>query len=111
VATQVRNPNLTCQLRDFRGYTISGISSAQLGVKFTETEKAGGVLSVIFWWPVSLSPGSYSFYLGLSDFQSSSHFIVIDREYGVSPFTVVDNGQLFHGVVDLKARCEKLSPP
>lgn len=109
VAPKVRNPNLTCQLCDFRGYVISGISTGRLGMNLREIGKQEGVFSLVFWWPVFLAPGSYSFYLGLSDYESPSIYIVIHREYGTSPFTVLDDGQLFHGAVDLKARCETLS--
>jgi lipopolysaccharide transport system ATP-binding protein len=109
VTPQIRNPNLAFQLRDFRGYLISGISTARLGIKFSDPEKEVGIISAIFWWPVVLSPGRYSFTVGLNDYQSASLFTVIHREFGVTPFTVLDDGQPFHGAVDLKVRCEKVS--
>lgn len=109
VTSQIRNPNLFCQLRDFRGYVISGIGSARLGIKFTEAEKEAGIISTIFWWPVILSHGPYSFTVGLGDYTSPSFGVVIDRVFGVTPFTVLDAGQPFHGAVDLKVRCEKVS--
>ncbi len=107
VERQIRNPNLFCQLRDFRGYLICGVSSARLGMKFPESERADDTVSATFWWPVLLAAGQYAFTVGLSDYESPTASMVIDRVFGAAPFTVVDSGQPFHGAVDLKVRCEK----
>ena len=111
VERRIRNPNLLCQLRDFRGYLICGVTSARLGIKFPESERADDTVSATFWWPVALKSGQYSFTVGLNDHEGPALDTVIDRVFGVSPFTVLDNDDPFHGTVDLKVRCEKALSP
>jgi lipopolysaccharide transport system ATP-binding protein len=108
----VRNPSILCQLRDFRGYNISGVTSGRLGVRFTPEDRRSETVSAIFWWPIVLLAGQYTFTVGLNDYESPTVDLVIDRVFGVGPLIVLEGKPLFHGVVNLNARCEKtIAPP
>jgi lipopolysaccharide transport system ATP-binding protein len=107
VDPQVRNPTLFCQIRDYSGYAISGINSSLMGIQFSDQEREDGEIGWVVWWPVVLSPGPYTFTLGLNDYVGQAVNVVVDKQVGVCPFTVLDSQMHFHGAADLKAQLEK----
>ncbi len=106
----VFNPNLTLQLRDFRGYPIYGTDTLAAGIAFPVSERGNGIIQAVFSFEVVLALGPYSFVLGLNDQVSDEIVILHEKLVGALNFTVLEcstKGK-FHGVVDLKAHCERI---
>ena len=103
----ITNPKLLIQLRDYRGYPIYGTDTLSAGLAFPVDERKEGFISASFTLDITLAPGGYSLVLSLTDHISDSEVIVHEKIVGALNFTVLESEKIFHGVVDLNARCEK----
>ncbi len=108
VDEMVLNPNIVLQLRDSRGYSIYGTDTLSAGLVFPINKREEGIIRIAFTLDIILSPGQYTFAVGLNDYVRGDVVILHEKLVGALNFTVLQSSNNFHGVVNLKGRCERL---
>jgi lipopolysaccharide transport system ATP-binding protein len=105
----ITNASISIQLRDFRGYSIYGLSSFAAGIRFPADERVDGLLGVEFALDITLAAGVYTVALGVTDQLGDTFVSVHEKVIGALNFTVLDDYRhTFNGVVDLRAKCERI---
>ena len=103
------HPEICMQIRDYRGYVLYGITTDSAGTDTIRRSDCGDCwgLETELGFRMNLAPGHYSLTVALNDSPGDLLKTQIDKAVGVKAFTVLEDGQRFHGCINLKAEWKK----